>query len=161
MSKLVTVDKVKELILIRALIPILIATMAVIMGSCDPSSDDNGGSGGEAQTGQVTNVTASVNPTSYSGFCPKVFKFTGIITTNGPCEVTYRWVHVPYVNEEKTITFTAAGSKTVKFEWSVGNDLADNEHWLDLIVSEPNQFMVSPPISFDLNCVGYISGRSD
>ena len=147
----------------RTFILPLIMVMMLLLGACDGDGDNNNGSGGSdpaPQTGQVTNITASVNPTTYNGLCPKTFEFTGVITVDGPCEVTYRWVHVPYVHEEKTITFTAAGTKTVKYSWSVGNGIPDNEHWLDLIVSAPNPAPVIETVSFDLDCVGYISGRS-
>lgn len=135
-------------------------TLMLLLGACDNDSDNNEGSGGSAENGQVTSVTASVSPTTHTGLCPKNFKFTGVITTDGPCEVTYRWVHVPFVHEEKTIVFTAAGSKTVTYSWLVGSDIKTNEQWLDLIVSAPNQFMVTPPTSFKLVCAALFGNMS-
>ncbi len=131
----------------RLALLVLVVVVFTGFAACD---DGDGGGGGN---GQVIAVTSSVSPPSYSGACPVTFKFTGVITTNGACRVTYRWVHVPYVQDEKTIEFNAAGSRTVEFYWSVGSWLPSNERWLDLIVSAPNQFIASPMAQFTLNCL--------
>jgi hypothetical protein len=69
--------------------------------------------------GEVTNVTASVTPQSYGGPCPKNFSCSATITVNGPCTVTYVWERLPDLGSSpvQTITFAAAGSKTVTTGW--------------------------------------------
>jgi len=48
----------------------------------------------------------------YTGPCPKTVAVTGTITTDGPGTVWYR-CNVGSNPEEKQVTFTAAGTKTV------------------------------------------------
>lgn len=81
----------------------------------------------------VTAISAGVNPTTYSGPCPKVFKFTGVITANGPGTVTYRWEHSPGTGTPQTVTFAAAGSMTVTKDYS-----ASTSDFLALIIDTPN-----------------------
>ena len=81
----------------------------------------------------VTAVAASVAPTTYAGPCPKTFKFTGIITANGPGTVTYRWEHSPGTGKVETVSFAAAGSKTVTKDYS--SSMSD---YLALIIDKPN-----------------------
>lgn len=135
----------------RLLVIGLVLAACVCISACDNGGGN--GSGGDTTTGQVISVTATVTPTTYSGVCPKTFKFVGVITVDGPCQVTYRWAHEPYVNDEHTITFTAAGSQTVKYSWTVSTWLPSNERWLDLITSAPNLVIASPMAEFVLNCL--------
>jgi hypothetical protein len=81
----------------------------------------------------VTAVSASVSPTTYTGPCPKTFKFTGVISANGPGTVTYRWEHSPGTGAPQTVTFTAAGSKTVTKDYA-----ASMSDYLALIIDKPN-----------------------
>lgn len=132
----------------RYLIGLVMVALSLTLVSCD---GDGGGNGGG--NGQVTSVSTSVSPAAYVGICPKVFKFTGVITTDGVCEVTYRWAHEPYVNDEHTISFAAAGSQTVTYSWKVSGWLPANEQWLDLITSSPNLVIAMPIASFKLTCL--------
>jgi hypothetical protein len=100
----------------------------------------------------VTAVAAKVTPGDYTGPCPKVFTFQGKITANGPGQVTYHWAHKPYVLEERTITFAAAGMQAVGYAWAVPADLPVAERWLGLVVSKPNQIAAQPPTSFSMQC---------
>ncbi len=67
--------------------------------------------------GRVTGVSLHLVPDSYSGPCPGHVQLVGEITTDGPGTVWYRFLagavsHSP----EGTITFDAAGTKTVAIE---------------------------------------------
>jgi len=100
----------------------------------------------------VTAVSTQVDPPSFSGDCPKTFHFTGTITTNGTSTVTYRWRHLPYVSEQKTIEFQGDSTASVEYDWTVGADLPADQRWLDLIVTSPNSIQAQPPARFELSC---------
>ncbi len=100
-------------------------------------------------TSQVTKVTADVAPEIFTGACPKTINYSGVITTNGPGTVTYKWVRSNGESEARTINFTAAGSQTV----TSGNVTYDQDgtHWAKLQVLAPNA-MISDQAKFTLNC---------
>jgi hypothetical protein len=89
----------------------------------------------------VTAISASVDPPVYTGPCPKTFKFTGVITANGPGTVTYRWEHSPGTGKVETVTFDAAGSKTVTKDYS--SSMSD---YLALIIDKPNTKYDAKPL---------------
>ncbi len=68
-------------------------------------------------------ATAAVSPPSYSGTCPGVFRFTGVIhVSSGPVAVTYRWIRSDgTTGPEKRIAFTGRGpqEQTVTDAWSL------------------------------------------
>lgn len=98
---------------------------------------------------KVTNVTANVDPQIFSGTCPKSINYSGVITTNGPGTVTYKWVRSDGTGEERTVTFAAAGSQTV----TSGNVTYNQSgtQWAKLEVTAPNA-LTSEQAKFTLNC---------
>jgi hypothetical protein len=109
-----------------------------------------GDTGGGTTTFAVTSVTASVDPPSYTGTCPKTFNFSAVISANGPGTVTYKWERSDGVTSPTgSITFDTAGSKTVTSAW----DLSSNgTWWMRLRILTPNE-MVSNQATFTLSCV--------
>jgi len=66
-------------------------------------------------------ATASANPVAYNGACPGVITFTGKIKSTAPATVRYRWIRSDgAIAPIKSITFTAAGTKTVTTTWTLG-----------------------------------------
>ncbi len=89
----------------------------------------------------VTNVNTYVDSTWYSTTCPPghTFHLTANITTNGPGQVTYRWL---FSNGHKTaanpIIFNAAGTKTVTYNWTLGEDGDAFNGSAQIYIDEPN-----------------------
>ncbi|MFN8473817.1 MAG: hypothetical protein U0822_16625 [Anaerolineae bacterium] len=101
-------------------------------------------------TGQVTSVTASVNPT-FSLRCPTTFTFTGTIETDGPVTVRYEWDRSTNVNPRaQTLRFTGAGTQTVRDTWTVGQTMAGGA---SLRILDPN-IQASRPATFQAVCLG-------
>ncbi len=97
----------------------------------------------------VTNAVANVNPPSFTGACPETFNFSAVITTNGPCTVTYKWERSDgAIAPVESITFPAAGSQTVGTYWQLG---ASYSGWERVHILTPNSG-VSNQASFALNC---------
>jgi hypothetical protein len=69
---------------------------------------------GESASTPTTNVTAvTLQPVpDYNGLCPALIKLTGTITVDGPGKVFYQF-GVGTKQPGDTVTFTAAGAKTV------------------------------------------------
>ncbi len=98
----------------------------------------------------VSDVQASVAPTSFTGACAKQFDFTGQITANGVGTVTYRWERSDGVNgPDETVDFDGPGTKAVNTSWSLSTS---GTHWQQLHVLAPND-VTSNQASFTLNCV--------
>lgn len=97
----------------------------------------------------VVGVTASVDPSDFSGPCPKNFSCSAVITVNGPGTVTYRWERSDGGSSPtQTVTFGAAGSQTVTTGWpraSAGN------YWVRVRILTPNE-LISNQASFNLMC---------
>lgn len=97
----------------------------------------------------VTKVTASVDPLSFTGACPKTFNFSAVITVNGPGTVAYRWERSDGATAPtQTITFAAAGSQSVTTSWKLG---ASYSGWQRVHILAPNE-MVSNQANFTLAC---------
>ncbi len=96
----------------------------------------------------VTSVTASVDPPSFTGLCPKVFNFYTVITANGPGSVTYQWEKSDGTFVPGLINFAAAGSQTVTSSWSVGTSYSG---WQRVHVFSPNE-VISNQANFTLTC---------
>jgi hypothetical protein len=79
--------------------------------------------GAEAQA-KVTKAVLNVAPADYRGGCPAVIKFTGSITVNGPTIVKYIFTRSDGAIDTitKTLSFTAAGSKSVAETWTLGGE---------------------------------------
>jgi hypothetical protein len=97
----------------------------------------------------VTSVTASVDPSSFIGACPKTFNFYAVITVNGPGTVTYRWERSDGASgTTKSITFAAAGSQTVTDSWTIGISYSG---WQVVHILTPNDSL-SNQANFTLTC---------
>lgn len=113
-----------------------------VMVSLDGEANTNNNAGScrvtvsaAAAPGQVTLASVSVNPTSFTGSCPRTVTFNGSITTDGPATVRYQWVRGVAAGSIRTITFDAAGTQTVTGDWTL-NQSGTYEMYLHII--EPN-----------------------
>lgn len=99
---------------------------------------------------QVTAVSVSVSPTSYTGTCPEKFTFAATITANGAGVVTYTWLRSDgAVSSPQTITFTGAGTQTVVATWTLSP--AAFSGWEQLQIISPNS-LLSNQANFALMC---------
>jgi hypothetical protein len=60
----------------------------------------------------ISNVTMSVNPTEFTGSCPKTFTFTGKFTLNIPASITYK---LEAGSDDPAFTFTLPSPQTSNF----------------------------------------------
>lgn len=69
--------------------------------------------------------------------CPRVI---AQITTNGPGTVTYKWTRMddPGGGATQSITFAAAGTKNVRYDWTRGSAWAGTPTWVGMIIVSPN-----------------------
>ncbi len=94
------------------------------------------GGSGDSSGGKfaVNSVGFSV---TRSGTCASgKYVVTATITTNGPGEVTYKWIYSDGGTDgiaHDPLVFSAAGSQTVTTEWSTSASV-----WLDLYIDKPN-----------------------
>ena|GEM_PF-2602777 len=96
----------------------------------------------------VTGLVVGVDKFPYTGPCPKTINFWGTISTNGPGTVIYRWERSDgSATTPETLTYTAAGSKTVTNTWILGEGTA----WQRLHVLPPDE-MTSSQVDFTLTC---------
>jgi hypothetical protein len=97
----------------------------------------------------VTNVTASADPPSFSGQCPKTFNFSAVITVTGPGTVTYAWERSDgTIAPAESINFTGPGAQTVSNSWQLG---AAGPYWQRIHIFTPNE-MMSNQVNVTLNC---------
>lgn len=97
----------------------------------------------------VTLASVSINPTAFTGPCPHTFHFTGVIRTNAPGTVTYRWERSNGNSDTRTINFSAAGDQTIE-----GGDFkggSSDVYWALLHVLTPND-KISNQATFKLTC---------
>ena len=87
----------------------------------------------------VLSVEYSITREPATG-CPANVLYTvyATITTNGPVDLTYRWLQRDG-NESaiKVLSFEAAGSQTISREWMVGRGNSPNDRWMQIVVFEP------------------------
>jgi len=95
----------------------------------------------------VTGIVVGVDQYPFTGPCPKTIHFWGIIATNGPGTVTYRWERSDGATAPETLTFTAAGSQVVTNLWTRG----EGTGWQRLHVLTPND-ATSSQIDFAVTC---------
>ncbi len=101
---------------------------------------------------RVIRVYASVNPTSFTGECPKMFEFTGTITSDSPGEVRYKWLRSDNAQApEQTIIFNAPGTQNVTTTWTLGGPGKTYNNWEAIQVLSPNP-MTSNKAVFTLEC---------
>jgi len=65
-----------------------------------------------SETLSISNVTMSVNPTEFTGSCPKTFTFTGKFTLNIPASITYK---LEAGSDDPAFTFTLPSQQTSNF----------------------------------------------
>lgn len=88
----------------------------------------------------LTEVTVTVNPTSFAGNQAKTFLFTGHITTDTRDMVSYGWKRSDgAIHPLKTVEFTRAGTKEFTYSWTVGTDGKSYSGWVVLETLSPNQ----------------------
>jgi hypothetical protein len=105
-----------------------------------------------AKDGKVTTVKLAVSKSGRELKCPADFSDRGVITTDGPAEVKYRWVSSDGRSwPEHTLKFTRGGSKDVSVNWKVGKPGETVRVWLQLKVLSPNE-VVSNKSSFEAIC---------
>jgi hypothetical protein len=99
---------------------------------------------------QVTAVSASVSPPSYTGTCPETFTFTANITANAAGIVTYTWLRSDGAQAPtQTITFSGPGTQTVSTTWTLSPASYSGSEQLKIL--SPNS-MVSNSATFTLGC---------
>jgi hypothetical protein len=104
-------------------------------------------------TANVTEVTVTVTPTTFTGNCPKTFVFIGKITTDSSEMVSYGWKRSDgAVHPIQTIEFTRPGTKDFTYNWTVGTDGKSYSGWVVLETKSPNN-MTSNKASFTLKCL--------
>ncbi|CAG0944323.1 hypothetical protein ANRL1_01682 [Anaerolineae bacterium] len=97
----------------------------------------------------VTLASVSINPTAFTGTCPHTFHFTGVIRTNAPGTVTYRWERSNGNSETRTLNFSTATDQTIE-----GGDFkgeSSSVYWALLHVLTPND-KISNQATFKLTC---------
>jgi len=101
----------------------------------------------------VTSVTASVDPPSFTGGCPKTFNFSAVIEVNGPGTVTYKWESSDGATAPtESITFAEAGSQTVTDSWTIWMSYSG---WRRIHILTPNDTF-SNKANFTLDCIRFI-----
>lgn len=94
-------------------------------------SSSNSGTNTPAVTFAVTGVTADADHTSVCSNVTTTVHFTGHITANAAGTVHYRWIASDGGTlPEETVTFTAAGSKTVTTDWTLGGGGVTKLPWM-------------------------------
>jgi hypothetical protein len=90
------------------------------------------GGGGSGGVFAVTSVSMGV-----SGTCGN-FTITANITTNGPGEVTYKWIRSDGASGaiQGPVIFAAAGTQSVNTQWFVSAPASS--FWMDIYIDDPN-----------------------
>ena len=98
---------------------------------------------------KVTSVSVSVTPPSFDGVCPKLFAFDGIVVSDAPGVVRYKWIRSDgAMAPEQSLTFKVAGKQPVKTTWTIGKSYTG---WQAVQILSPNP-LVSNRASFTLRC---------
>ncbi len=67
-----------------------------------------------------------------------VYTMTAYLTSSGPLKANFMWMQSDGNNDEyNVVTFTEASTKAVKRQWLQQKDTAQNERWVQVIVTEP------------------------
>ncbi len=103
----------------------------------------------------VTSVDYRITRTP-SGGCPANTTYTAYatITTNGPMNIKYRWIHSDGGGAVTgKLEFKEAGSQTVSDIWKIhlGSSPNDNR-WFAIVIIEPTYKEFLPGIGFDYTC---------
>jgi hypothetical protein len=95
-------------------------------------------------------------PTSYSGNCPAVIKFEGVISASAPCTVQYKFLRSDNATDTimKSLVFEGPGTKPVSTTWTLGGpSLPSYEGWEAIQVISPVT-VESNKAAFKMQCVG-------
>ena len=105
-----------------------------------------------AQKSIIASVEASVSQNAVEG-CDntiKYFKFTGVITANGPGTITYTWLRNDGAKGlHKTLVFEHAGTQIVSTSWTISR--SEYEGWQALQIVTPDSIM-SNKARFTIYC---------
>jgi hypothetical protein len=95
------------------------------------------GTGGTVGPFAVVHVTYTLSTWSDSGHtdCPRV---TADITTNKAGTVTYHWVRSDASSSTDTLDFSAAGTKSVNYDWALGSTHAGETNFVGIYIDAPN-----------------------
>jgi hypothetical protein len=95
-----------------------------------------GGGGGPFAVTSITYTLGTWNDAGHTN-CPRVI---AQITVNGPGVVTFRWSRKdsPNGGSPETVTFGAAGTKNVHYDWARGSVWAGSPTWVGIYVIDPN-----------------------
>ena len=99
-------------------------------------------------------ASVSVDPTTFTGPCPKVFTFTAVISiSDGPATVRYRWTRADgAIAPIESVTFSKAGpsTATVRTTWTLGAAPNTYNLWESIdFLSEPG---TANQANFTLTC---------
>jgi len=93
------------------------------------------GTGGQFAVTHVTYTLSTWGDASHTD-CPRV---TAEITTSGPGTVTYHWTRSDNSTAStKTLTYNAAGSKSINYDWALGSVWAGTTSWVGIYIDDPN-----------------------
>jgi hypothetical protein len=107
-----------------------------------------------AQSFKVTGVSLTATPATYEGPCPATVNFEGRVTVNGKGAVRYTWLRDDGATAPvHTLTFAAAGSKSVSMRRTVGSyeRRPSASGWEAIKILEPN-LTESNRASFTVTC---------
>lgn len=99
----------------------------------------------------TANLTAS--PTSFSGKCPALIKFSGTISVSAPGKIQYKFIRSDGANAPvQTLEFDKPGIRTVNTTWTLGGPgLPVYEGWEAIQVVYPQQ-VTSNKAGFKVEC---------
>jgi len=89
----------------------------------------------------VTGVTLSAVNGDTSNTCPHTFSYQAVVTTNGAGTVTYYFTHSGGSTGTKSVTFDAAGSKTLSGTWDL---TTTGSYEVKLYIDNPNHQWFGP-----------------
>ncbi len=103
-------------------------------------------------TANVTNIKVVVNPTEFKGQCPKMFTFTGSITSNAAGVVKYQWKRSDgAIAPVQMLNFKKPGTLRVQTTWTLGGAGKEYTEWQAIEILEPIP-MISEKGIFKLQC---------
>jgi hypothetical protein len=117
------------------------------IGSCavDVTTAQDGG-GDDAF--RVTGVTASVEPTTYNGPCPKEFQYSSVITTNRAGTVNYHWESSDGFTWDRSHALNAGDNRLAGIRWNVVQSQTGTA-WI--VIDAPNR-ITSNRATFTATC---------
>ncbi len=97
----------------------------------------------------VTSVTFYSSDAVKTGTCPQTFDYNAVITANKAGTVTYHWEFSDgSAGSTQSVTFNAAGSKTVSGTWNLN---ASGAYWVKLYIDNPNHQLFGQ-LNLSLTC---------